>query len=203
MTKVVIPPPGQPFVADEKVNEPWRRHLDVTNQAVNSASQLINSIEFATTTSTGSSFNIPQGWRALRMDFMGLTFTSTAGSLCVSISTDSGTSFINSGYRWVRFTADDSTFSRANSTGDTKFQIETGFSTGVGAYGDAKIISASSGNPRILFRLNSQGTQTTSLLAFTDGGGRVNVAGGRMNAVLVHTTAGTFAGGHVHFYGDR
>lgn len=200
MTKIVIPPPSQIVTDDEaRFTDPWRFHLDKTNTAVNSASQLISHVALSTGT-TGQAVAIPQGWRSVRMHFWGVAITSTAGSLCVSLSSNNGVSYVSTGYTYNRLTVDETTSARSGSTNDSCFKLVEGFTTSVSVFGEAKLIQPHRVNPRFFFQTFSQSPAAAAWRHVT-GAGRVVVDG--ITSVLIHTTAGAFSTGEIDFYGDR
>lgn len=206
MTKIVIPPPQQPFVDDKTINEPWRRHLDITNYHVNSASQLI-SVTPVTVGSTGYTVKLPTGWRRYQLVVYNLTPATTSVTPYLQVSPDGGATFVSTNYRRITHTLDDTTaanIAAASAASRIYFDasnLTTG-STG-GFTAEIDVVRVTTPRPLMFYKgMYSVENSTPSLSVFW-GGASVGCTAGEVNALLFATTAGTLTTGSIALYGDR
>jgi hypothetical protein len=207
MTKIVIPPPQQSAIEDKPFNEPWRRHMDVTNAHVNAASQLISVVN-VTAGSSGVTIKMPGGWSSARLVINNLQIQSTLGNIGVRVST--GETIATAGYSGILHTVNAATASDiSTSVGAWLLTPGAGAMTTVstgGFSGEVDFLKLDAVKVRVVYRGAFLDAATTPLQNTCWGGGSISITDGAISAVTVRSSAAaanSFSTGRVSLYGNR
>jgi hypothetical protein len=206
MTKIVIPPPQQSVIEDKPFTEPWRRHMDVSNQHLNAASQLI-SVVAVTAGSSAHTLFLPDGWRKYNLSMHGLVPGSSGAGVILRASTfDDGTS-LTAGYSFVRQTIDDSTATNVLSAlATSQWSLASGplSTASSGGYsGEVTIMTIAPPTANIMWRSVALTGDTTPLLIANYGSGKLQITDNPLTAVTVRVNVAQFSTGTIALYGDR
>lgn len=203
MSKLVLPPPQQPFVTTAgHVTDPWRVYLDGLTHNLNNSRQLIAKGEVVSGTSAFTVV-LPSGVGRAEVSYDGIQPNTNAVGLRAQVSTDNGVTFLTT-YKFTRHIISvESTVSGViTSTNTSDIQVAGNLSTlsSGGVTGIINVFNSTRGN--IFWNNMALQDATTPNVTVNNGGAWVE-AGGPINAIKLMVTTGTFTTGSYAVYGER